>query len=412
MAVGPVVKAGGERRAGPARPASLFAVYQPIVELRTRQTVGYEALARSGSGGFPAERFAASRPQGTISELDWEARVAAVSGALAAGLPPELRLFVNVEAETLGDPRPDWAAAASERARRELNVVLEITERALTSRPAQLLQAVAAARGYGWGIAIDDVGADTRSLALMPFLRPDVIKLDLGLVQERPTREIAQIVHAVRAESERTGAVLLAEGIETAEHLELAFGLGATLGQGYLFGRPGPLPSRPRALADPISFLPALPPTPDTPFALIAAKLKTLVAQKPLLIEMSKQLEESAAALGPTCVILSAFQDRSFFTRRTRLRYEGLGRNAALVAALGTGIEREPAPGVAGRTLAPDDALRGEWTVAVVAPHFAACLSALDRGDSGPDNQRTFDYVLTFDRGLVLGAARSLLLRV
>ena len=84
------------------------------------------------------------------------------------------------------------------------------------------------------------MGADTRSLALMPVLRPDVIKLDLRLVQEHPTPEIAAIAGAVGAQAERSGAVVLAEGIETAEQAHYARALGATLGQGYfLAGRRG-----------------------------------------------------------------------------------------------------------------------------------------------------------------------------
>ncbi len=58
-----------------------------------------------------------------------------------------------------------------------------MTERALANKPAELLRVVEDIRAQGWGIALDDVGADWRSLALMPFIRPDVIKLDMHLVQ-------------------------------------------------------------------------------------------------------------------------------------------------------------------------------------------------------------------------------------
>src|SRR3712207_7594742 len=46
------------------------------------------------------------------------------------------------------------------------------------------LPIVARVRELGWSIALDDVGADPMSLAFMPLLRPDVVKLDLRLVQE------------------------------------------------------------------------------------------------------------------------------------------------------------------------------------------------------------------------------------
>ena len=91
-------------------------------------------------------------------------------------------------------------------------------------------------------MALDDVGAEPASLAVMPFVRPDVIKLDLRLVQGRTTAEVARIVNAVRAQAELTGARILAEGIETRRHAEIARTLGATIAQGYLYGRPGVLP--------------------------------------------------------------------------------------------------------------------------------------------------------------------------
>ena len=65
-----------------------------------------------------------------------------------------------------------------------LRVFIEVTERALTARPAELLATIERVRPAGVGVALDDVGADDRSLALMPFLRPDVVKLDLRLIQD------------------------------------------------------------------------------------------------------------------------------------------------------------------------------------------------------------------------------------
>ena len=391
------------------------AVFQPIVSLDDTHVLGYEALAR-GPEGTRLERpdilFAQARTEGRLAELDWACRVAAVTAATAAGVHPPLALFVNVEPDALdlatGDPA---AASAWKRAGDELRIVLEITERALTTRPAELLREIGGAREHGWGIALDDVGADDRSLALMPFLRPDVIKLDLRLVQEHPTREIAKIVNAVRAEAERSGATILAEGIETDEHVETAQALGATLGQGYLFGRPGPLgPLRPSAGIGLTVAHERI--VPETPFELIGRLASPRVSRKPLLIEMSKQLETEAADIGATAIVTAAFQEARFFTASTRRRYDDLARKTAFVAALAADIGPEPAPGVRGSALEPSDSLRGEWALAVVAPHFAACLSARDLGDSERDEDRRFEYVLTFDRTLAVAAADAMLARV
>lgn len=392
-------------------------VYQPIVDLTNDEVVAYEALAR-GPEGSPVERpdrmFATARATGNLGRLDWACSHAAVKGALEAGLERPRRLFVNVEPEALGLECPEQYLPTFERAEAELDVVLEITERALTARPADLLRLVDAVRGRGWGVALDDVGADVRSLALMPLIRPDVIKLDLRLVQEQPTTEVAEIVNAVNAERERTGATVLAEGIETPEHLELARALGATLGQGWLFGRPEPLEPATSPVSTPVP-LTAAPPVTEhvSPYSVVTeARGDVRRADKKLLLALSMQLEHQAAALGDSALIVSAFQTDERFTPLTRRRYTLLGADAAFVAALGVGMDAEPAPGVRGAHLQDDDPLLGEWSVAVLGPHFAAALVAVDLGDTGPEMERRFDFALTYDRELVVEAATALMRRV
>jgi EAL domain-containing protein (putative c-di-GMP-specific phosphodiesterase class I) len=393
------------------------AVYQPIVDLDTGDVVAFEALAR-GPEGSPLERpdllFDAARRTGRLVELDWACRVAAVRGAMDAGLGPPLTLFVNVEPETLGTPPPAAAAPLLDRAQHELALVVECTERAITSRPAELLGTLAAVRQRGWAVAVDDVGADPGSLALMPFLRPDVIKLDLRLVQRRPSSSVAEIVSAVNAEAERSGAVVLAEGIETEAHLATARAMGATLGQGWLFGRPGPLPS---PLPTPTHGLGrGMPDEPDdataSPFAVATATRAARPADKRLLIEVSKHLERQALALGRPTVVVGAFQEGRFFTEATARRYTALAWSAAFVGALGEGMPVAPAPHVRGALLDHGDPVRGEWDLAVVGPHFAGALVARDLGDDGPDLDRRFDYVLTYERDLVVDVASALLARI
>ncbi|MHB8531169.1 MAG: EAL domain-containing protein, partial [Solirubrobacteraceae bacterium] len=225
------------------RERAVHSAYQPLVDLYTGETIGFEALARGPlASGLerPDQLFAAAKRAGCERELDWECQRAAVEGGLAAGLDGGRALFVNVEPSLTGE-RPGWLAELLAQASARFPIFVEFTERALTDRPAELLRAARWLRAQGLGIALDDVGADARSLALMPVLAPDVIKLDLRLVQARPSREIAAILHAVNAEAERTGAQLLAEGIETEEHRRTALALGARYGQGWLFGRPGAL---------------------------------------------------------------------------------------------------------------------------------------------------------------------------
>lgn len=224
---------------------AIEAVFQPIVALHDGSTVGYEALARAPTGSAfhqAAVLFRYAARAGRVAELDWICRAAACRGALAAGLPWQMPLFINVEPSTVGQqPFPDLVDAVIAALER-LQIVVEMTERSLSRDPAHLLAAVERVRHLGLRVALDDVGADPASLAMMPLVSADVIKLDRRVVQNPDTPAIIAIVNAVRSETERTGAIVLAEGIETPQHLAAAASMGATLGQGWLFGRPGPLP--------------------------------------------------------------------------------------------------------------------------------------------------------------------------
>ncbi|MCW2982611.1 MAG: diguanylate cyclase [Conexibacter sp.] len=395
---------------------AIVALYQPIVDLASGETLAYEALAR-GPEGSPLHRpdrlFAAAAAAGRTVELDWVCRLAAVRGALDAGLGRDASLFVNGEPAAIGTPCPPEHAGLWARAQQELDLVLEITERAVTARPAELIHTIAEARAGGAGIALDDLGADVRSLALLPLVEPDIVKLDLRLVQDRPSTDQAAIVSAVAAERERTGAHVLAEGIETDEHLAIARTLGATLGQGWLWGRPAPLPrvEKPSRVGRRTAAAPLLPG--DTPFSVVAAERVVGEATKRLLLPMSHHLEERALRIGEGAVILSAFQDARHFTPATVRRYEALARRSSLVAAFGVGLSEEPVHGVRGAQLAADDALAGEWSVIVLGPHFAGALVARDLGDTGcPQGDRRFTFATAYDRGLVIAAARTLLSRI
>ncbi len=397
--------------------AAVSSVFQPIVDLDRQEVVAYEALARGPQGPLhsPAALFAEARRTGNLARLDHQCRAAAFSGALDLGLVPPQALFVNVEPEVLDQAPLESLLALSDEAPGGLRVVLEITERALAARPAELLRTVARIREIGWGVALDDVGAHPASLTFMPLLQPDVIKLDLSLVQRRPDRSVAEIMNAVNAHAEATGAVILAEGIETPAHVDVARSLGARLGQGWLLGRPaahlstqldpGPLTlSGPALLHDTAR--------PSSPFACLPSRARRRTSTKPLLVEISKQLEREALRLGETCLVAATFQRAEHVTPATTRRYAALADTVGFVAVLGQGLSTEPLPGVRGAHIDADDDIAEEWDLVVLAPHFSAALLARDLGDDGADRERRFDYVLTYDRATVVRAAAALLDRV
>lgn len=89
---------------------------------------------------------------------------------------------------------------------------------------------------------LDDVGVDPLSLVLFPILEPEIIKRDMSLVRDPHAAATERIAAAVREQAQRTGARIIAEGIETQDDFTHAVRLGAHRGQGWLFGRPAPIP--------------------------------------------------------------------------------------------------------------------------------------------------------------------------
>ena len=388
-------------------------VYQPIVDIASNSVTSYEALSRGPAGTSlesPLALFGQARKEGRLTDLDWACRAAALRGGLDS-LSPPLSLFLNIEPAASARV-PDQFKGLWRLAGKSSKVIAEITERALTDDPAALLRTVAGLRELGWGIALDDVGADPRSLAMLPFLHPDVIKLDLRLIQDRPSANIAQVVHAVLAEVERSGTAVLAEGIETHEHLLTALAMGATLGQGWLFGRPGPLPDTASPPGSGLSISTGAEPPPGgaTPFDIMSLRRPVRRGTKGILLMMSNYLERQAGAIGEAPVVMSTFQEAGRFSTRLKKRYSRLAGSSPLIVAFGRGIEPTPAPDVRGTDLSPGDPLADEWVVAVIGAHFAASFAARDLGDEWcPDLERRFDYCLSYDRSVVERVTSSLL---
>src|SRR5215211_7923747 len=390
-------------------------LFQLLIDLETRHVVGYEALARGPMGSAlesPAALFGAAWRAGRVAELDWACRAAAFSGAAEAGLGPPFTLFVNAEPVSLGAGCPEGLKSAIELGRAHLRVVVEVTERAVAGDPARLLATVAQARQAGWGVALDDVGAAPATLAVLPFVRPDLIKLDMRLLQGRTTTEAAHIVNVVRAQAERTDAVVVAEGIETIKHAREAMAAGATIGQRFLFGHPAPLPS---PMPKPGPAIPLQVPadgSAETPWEVVAAAREPRRAVKDLLVEMCMQLEHQGLDAAEPNVLLACFQEADQFTPAARSRFEFLATRAAFTGALGHGMPVSPVAGVRGADLDAGDPLCREWDLVVIGPRFAAALVARYLGDDGPDERRRYDVVVTHDRDLVIRAAEPLLRRL
>jgi diguanylate cyclase (GGDEF)-like protein len=386
-------------------------VFQPVVHLASGTVAGFEALTRGPAGSAlesPLALLEAARLAGCLGELDWLCRVHGMQAAADAGLPQTLSWLVNVEPAGLAMDCPMHLRPALDRARADLRVILEVVERDLQGNVLELIQATDEARRDSWGVALDDVGADEASLALLPFLRPDVVKLDMSLVRGLPGARAAAITAGVRSYAERTGSVILAEGIETEEQERLAAVFGATYGQGYYYGRPAPLPATVTTASHPIPLRQHLPPLDGrTPFQILSRTLPVHRDTKEHLLHISSHLEGEAAQGSRASILLAGFQNKSFFTAEKQARYRELAADNALTIVLAEDLPTHDEPTYHVGSLPTGSRLGEEWVVIVLNVHYAAAFVARDCGDTAADGQRRFDFVYTHDRPSVINAARA-----
>ncbi|MCW2525067.1 MAG: Phytochrome-like protein cph2 [Frankiales bacterium] len=411
--------AGAHRNSGPLSIHSIIddglvrTLFQPVVHLISGAVVGFEALSRGPVGTAfesPAVLIAAAAEAERLGELDWLLRIHAMQAAAEAQLSPSLSWLINVEPAGLAIECPAHLQPALAKARTELRVILEVVERNAEGHVTDLLRATDSARQDSWGVALDDVGAEAGSLALLPFLRPDVVKLDMRLIRSVPADTAASITAAVRAYAEDAGAVILAEGIETEDDERMARVFGATYGQGYRYGTPGELPP---SVADPRQAIPLrqriAPFEGLTPFELLAQRQEPQRAPKRYLLHISRHLEAHSARGAESAVLLASFQDRAFFTERQRQRYQQLSQLNALTVVLADNLDSQTDPRYQTGPLGLGSRLYREWIVIVISPHYAAAFVARDCGDTGPDSQRRFDYFYTHNRDAVVEVGRSFL---
>lgn len=216
---------------------SMVPCFQPVVDLGTGSVVGIEALARwpTVENVNPAEVFALARSSGIVSDIDFACRKAAIREACSIELTAGLALYLNYEPSGISDP--ELTEIHLDALECGLDVVLEITERGLGTNPEQLRSMVRSARRRGFSIALDDVGSNAATLEALSVVEPDIVKLDSHLVRHPHSFRSLRAKSAVRRYVAATGAVVLAEGIESELDRRRAVRLGATLGQGWLFGR-------------------------------------------------------------------------------------------------------------------------------------------------------------------------------
>jgi EAL domain-containing protein (putative c-di-GMP-specific phosphodiesterase class I) len=205
-------------------------VFQPVVNTRTGEIAGYEALTRFDDGRRPDVRVADAHSVGLGSTF--EAALAASAVEAARHLPPELWLGLNFSAGAILDGSAADVVTKANRA-----IVIEITEHA----PIESYAAVRTAIRQGGDIliSVDDAGAGFASLRHVLELAPDIVKLDIGLIRGIDTDPARQALAAGMCHfGIKTGTTMIAEGVETQAEAAVVRELGVELAQGYLFGKP------------------------------------------------------------------------------------------------------------------------------------------------------------------------------
>jgi len=388
-------------------------VFQPLVHLVDAEVVGYEALSRGPEGSAvedPLLLLDAARRAGRLEELDWLCAAAASHTAHGARLHPSMTIFLNFKPETLMGPYPEDMADDIRRARSQLRIVVEIDEEDLRCAPAVALQAASRARADGWGVALDNVGATPVSLALLPVLHPDVVKLDLRLLAEHRDQDAAEIETAVRTYAEMSGAAVLAQRVESDEDILSARAFGATYGQGWRYGRPGPLTADRHVPLAPFGLLR----TPEiglvpTPFEVVSRQRESAPTERRMLDRITSVIEHRAVTNGAPTVLLACVHDAAHLDSATRVAYRDLARQASFTAVFGAHMSGVDLADVHVVDLAPTEPLCREWNLIVVGPNYSGALVARDRGEGGEGAHHRYDHIVTHDRELVVQAARSVL---
>lgn len=217
----------------------LVPVFQPIIDLRTGQTSGSEALSRFTLEPLrpPDQWFAEAAAAGLGLELEMHAIRSAVHNRHR--LPSGTYLSVNASPQTLLSQ--EFASLVS-RLEGDL-LVVEVTEHSAVEDYGALKRAIDQLRSRGVRLAIDDLGTGFASFMHIVKLLPEFMKLDISLTRDIESDAVKQaLTAALVGFGAQIGSHLIAEGVETTAELQTLQGLGVEYAQGYYLGAPAPLP--------------------------------------------------------------------------------------------------------------------------------------------------------------------------
>ncbi|WP_328446012.1 sensor domain-containing protein [Amycolatopsis sp. NBC_00438] len=227
----------------------LWPAYQPVVDLKTGEMVAVEALLRWTHPRLgpisPAEFIPLAEESDLINVIGKE-MLRTTTRELAsrrANQGLDLTLKVNISTRQLDDPHlvPAVRDALASTGLPADALCLEVTESALMRDQEAAGEVLAALRSLGVLLAIDDFGTGYSSLAQLRRLTLDTLKIDRSFITGiAESRDAEAIVTSIIAMAHAVDLTVIAEGVETAEQLELLRRLDCDQAQGFHLGRPIP----------------------------------------------------------------------------------------------------------------------------------------------------------------------------
>lgn len=227
------------------------AYFQPVVELETRRTVGFEALARWNHDGHvigPSGFLDMAEETGLIVPLTERVAWDAAQGMATwrqqrAPTADDPWLSLNISARQLTAPGfVDWIGQlVAVSGLLPHDIVLELTERTLLQSSGATNRTLAELRELGHRVAIDDFGTGYSSLAYLRSLPVDIIKIDrMFVVDAAHDRRDRALLRSFAQLAEALDLEVIAEGIETEDQAAIVLESGCRLAQGYQLARPSP----------------------------------------------------------------------------------------------------------------------------------------------------------------------------
>jgi len=225
----------------------LSAVFQPILDLRGRQYLGFEGLIRGPAGtplSAPGALFSLAREAGLSVEFECLCREVVLTEFARLQLPG--RLFINASVAALADPAfmDGRTATLLEKLKlRTSQIIIELTENQHVSDFQALREVLDLYRRQGYRIAVDDLGEGFSNLRIWSEVRPDFVKIDRHFISGIADDNLKfQLVRAMHEIADTSHVHLIAEGIETEAEFATVRDLGIPYGQGYLIARPAAKP--------------------------------------------------------------------------------------------------------------------------------------------------------------------------